>query len=552
MKINKSKIKWVFLLIVISFNIIAIAGCAALLINPAHYFLWNFFGYIVLLALFCNIISAYLSEKYRFFGYLYLSLHIVSMLLLPVMNTFAASGVHNKTSQNIFVFILYILIFLFGAAAAFFQVKNDFIKRNLAFYKKVKENKKSDKIKNIMRWTAVILFSVNFGFGIYAAYIMMGQTRGNMIEVFISEYAVFWGYSMLGISLLIKKLLLKYKKFIFDKIILSAGILIFVIFLIPLFSVPVIIKNADTAFREAFGNEYLNNFNNKQNGFMKNPFSLQDYLFGKHTLNYIVKEDVLYYEEPNGLKLRFDAYMPVSDNFSLKNLNPVLIRIHGGAWTMGDKGFSNYSAANKHFANLGYVVFDIQYGINNQNPSFAGAAVPAAVKGNFDIDDMVRHIGIFTAFLADNADTYGADTDSVFISGASAGGQLAIAAALGITSGRYTDILDSRLKIKGLIPFYPANGLSPNVGIGGAPDLVDPGLLAGTKSPPCLIYHGTHDGIVPPRIATNFKEIYSEKSYAPCALIWMNFSGHGSDIYTAGYYNQIFMYYMERFMHQYR
>jgi len=140
----------------------------------------------------------------------------------------------------------------------------------------------------------------------------------------------------------------------------------------------------------------------------------------------------------------------------------------------------------------------------------------------------------------------------VFISGGSAGGQLAVASALGITGGKYTDILDARLHVRGLIPFYPANNLSPNVGIGGTPDLVNPVALVDEYSPPCLIYHGTHDGIVDPKYATILQNTYKDNSTAPCALIRMNFASHGSDFYTPGYFNQIFTYYMERFMNQYK
>ena len=127
-----------------------------------------------------------------------------------------------------------------------------------------------------------------------------------------------------------------------------------------------------------------------------------------------------------------------------------------------------------------------------------------------------------------------------------------MATALGITSGRHTDILDPRLNIRGVIPFYPANGLSINRGFGGRPDLVDPVLMIGDDSPPCLIFHGTHDGIVRPAVASRLEEFYAENSTVPCALLWMDYASHGSDLYTHGYYNQVFLYYMERFMHQHR
>jgi len=377
------------------------------------------------------------------------------------------------------------------------------------------------------------------------------------MEVFIPVYSLFWGLFMLGAAILTNKLRWKNKKSILNTTVLAVGFIVFAVNIIPLVSVPNIIKNADTAYRESFGSAYLDDsVTIEQNGFMRTHFSLQDYFIGTRTREYVVIEDILYHEETTGsgdeVRLYFDVYMPLDDGSYLPGQNSVLIRIHGGAWVIGSKGAMNYAATNKHFVNLGYVVFDIQYGLNNQSSTFAGLPVPENVRGDFNIDDMIRHIGIFTTFLADHADEYGTNLDSVFISGASAGGQLAIASALGITSGRYTDTLDPRLHIRGIIPFYPANGLAPNVGIGGTPDLVDPVLLIGDDSPPCLIFHGTHDGMVDPMIASALQRAYEEKSGAPSALLWMNFASHGSDIYTPGYYSQIFLYYMERFMYQNR
>ena len=550
--------------IITGFNILALAGGITCLIIPAPYLLWNLYGYIILLALLGNIVSAYLGgitaktafavkDARRYLDYSYLLVHIISMFIIPVLITLASSDAQNKTSQSIFVILLYNFIFLFGAANTGLRIKNYFSSRK--YNPEKQKQTKSGKCRNVTRWIAVFFLCLCLFIGIYFSYIILGKSTGNMIEVFIPEYAVFWGLLMLGVSLLINRLRWRNKNSVFNKIIFTAGIVIFVICMIPLASVPVTIKNADAAYREAFGDSSLDDKTiNAKPGFMRYPFSLQDYFFGTRTFDYNLSENVLFYGgydgKDAGIRLYFDAYMPLGDT-ELPGQNPVLIRIHGGAWTMGDKGFSNYAEVNKHFANQGYVVFDIQYGLNDQNPSFASSAAPANVKGNFDIDDMVRHIGIFTSYLADNAGEYGANLDSVFISGGSAGGQLAIAAALGITGGKYTDILDSRLQIRGLIPFYPANSLAPNVGIGGTPDLVDPSVLVDEYSPPCLIYHGTHDGIVNPKYASILQNAYKEKSGAPCALLWMNFASHGSDFFTPGYYNQIFMYYMERFIYQY-
>ena len=110
---------------------------------------------------------------------------------------------------------------------------------------------------------------------------------------------------------------------------------------------------------------------------------------------------------------------------------------------------------------------------------------PAYKKGNFNIDDMVRHIGIFTNYLSDNVDEYGANLDSVFISGGSAGGHLTCAVALAIASGDYTDIFSANLTIKGLVPFYPANDLMNFFGISGSDVFKNP-EMSGIRNEGCL------------------------------------------------------------------
>ena len=544
--------------IILALNLLALAGGIAYVIHPTPYLFWNSFGFVIFLALTGGIALAGLGGIHRRLDYCYLLLITISMLLIPIMITLASSDVQNKVSQNIFVVILYNAIFLFGAASAFLRIKYGLKNQNSGFEKKIQAQ--SGGSRNVMRWISVILLYPYLFLCVFLSYLLLGQSTGNMMEVFIPEYAVFWGLLVLGASILIIKLRWRNKGSVLNKIVLASGIIVYAICLVPLASVPNIIRNADAAFREAFGTTYQDDKTiSEQNGFMRSPFSLQNYFLGTRTFDYVVRENVLYYEGTagvdTGIRLHFDAYMPVASGNNPQSRNPVLIRIHGGAWVLGDKGFSNYSETNKHFVNLGYVVFDIQYGLYDRNTSYmtyASSRAPASVKGNFSIDDMVRHIGIFTSYLADHAGEYGANLNSVFISGASAGGQLAIASALGITGGKYTGLLDARLRVRGLIPFYPANSLSPNVGIGGTPDLVDPAALVDEDSPPCLIYHGTHDGIVNPKYASILRQAYEDKSSAPCALLRMDFAGHGSDLYTPGYYNQIFMYYMERFMYQYR
>ncbi|MDR1538218.1 MAG: alpha/beta hydrolase [Clostridiales bacterium] len=540
--------------IAIFINLLSLCCGIAYLIHPTPYLLWNSYGYFIFAALLANIVSAGVGGSHRYIDYCYLLLNNLGMFMISTMNTAASSDVQNKTSQSIMALVMFDFIFLAGAISSGFRTAGAFRDSEMKPRIQIPSGRV---IKNFMRRLALVLLFLYWPAGLFISYILLIKSIGAMIEGSIPEYAIFGGFLILSSSVLAAKLRWRKKGSLANKIIIASGILFYTICLAPLASIPSMIDNAEKAYRDAFGNSGLDEISDgEQYGFMKTPFSMQDYFFGMRTLDYEVEENILYYEgaagADAGIKLYFDAYAPIEGNASQPDGNSVLIRIHGGSWTMGDKGASNYSAENKHFASQGYSVFDIQYGLNGGNESFVASLAPKNVKGDFDIDDMVRHIGIFTTYLAEHAGQYNANLGSVFISGSSAGGQLATALALGITSGKYIDILDPRLNIKGLIPFYPANGLPGNVGIGGASDLVDPISLVGEDSPPCLIYQGTRDGIVYPEYTRIFQKAYADKSKAPCALLWMTFATHGSDAYTPGYYNQVFTYYMERFMHQFR
>lgn len=515
-------------------------------ISPSINTFWNVYGVFLILTLLGNIALTLVGGEHKKLDYLYLTLSSLGMFVVMVINTLVSLDVTNISSRSIVSIMLLNIMFIVGGAIAgsrsFHGVKAD-------------EDviKESNKNKKVVKKALIVFLSIILLVGIYVCYALVIRERGSLYEMLLPEYSFFYGIIFLSVSALILKLSNSKMKSAFNMTVLTSGIIIFVVCALPLLSVPSLINHAEKSYSNAFGVEQAN-ISDKDKKFFRNmPFSIPEYFFGTPSGDYIVKEDIVYYEGTEGIdkgvKLRFDAYMPPKGKTNLPGQNSVLIRIHGGAWNIGDKGFQNYAQVNKYFATQGYVVFDIQYGLNDEDKFIEFAPIDEDVMGGFSIDDMIRHIGVFTSYLADNKDEYGANIDSVFISGGSAGGQLTNAVALGIHSGEYTDILDSRLNIKGAIPFYPANGLA---NIGGDEKLVDPDLLVKSDSPPCLIYQGDMDGIVNSNISKDFRDVYLEKGNDQCALILMPYARHASDLYFSGYYNQVFIYHMERFMYQFK
>jgi acetyl esterase/lipase len=338
------------------------------------------------------------------------------------------------------------------------------------------------------------------------------------------------------------------------------GVISGAILLAPMVSVPFMASDVDTKFGEAFGSDWESHIPASVLPYFKsNQIVASEYFLSQPLGDCIVMEDISFYNgslaNETGLQLFFDAYLPPVTSHELPGANSTLIRIHGGGWVIGDKGSGNMALMNRYFATQGYCVFDIQYGLINRTNflGFAKSSTPPNVMGNFSINDMVRHIGIFCQYLTLHQAEYSTNLSSVFISGGSAGGHLTCATALAIASGNYTSLFGSGLIIKGLIPFYPANGVAEYIDGGiSNQEFYDPRALVSTTSPACLIYQGKQDGLVNPQTAQDLKDRYTERGNPACMVIWLPFAGHGSDIAFYGYYNQFFLYYMERFLYLYR
>ncbi|MHA1612261.1 MAG: alpha/beta hydrolase, partial [Promethearchaeota archaeon] len=324
------------------------------------------------------------------------------------------------------------------------------------------------------------------------------------------------------------------------KIFIPTATIIIIILLIPLFMIPFNLQSAKDIFPE--------HWNTEDPSFLANPYSFSTQLLGRSVPDCDVQEDVLFfngsessYPQDRNLSLHFDVYSPLPTTENLPGRNATIIRIHGGYWVQGDTKMMVQQC--RYFASQGYIVFDIQYGLHNSTSN-----LPYNVKGNFTHDDMIRHVGNFTHYLADHALEYGADINRTIVYGASAGTTLAMAIVYGQEDPRISALISQEIIFKGLYLFYPASGCQDNRDVVGEADFLTPEILIQADSPPCLIFSGTHDQLINPNVSEGILSEYEDVGNENCCIIWLKFYPHAFawNEYNSG--SQIALYYAERFL----
>lgn len=554
--------------ITISLNLFSIISGIIYILQPLYSIIWNILGAIMLITLFENLIFIYLNlykknilkSRTHYISYGYLLFMIIAVPCMMLGNLLISVTYSNEITDTIGAYFLiyfsYFGILLYGLAFASLDIKllSNIDLQLFKYSLFPTQSRKPLKKRKIARKILIFLSRFTFLLGvIFAIVIMFGsfEVVTTFVAIVSGQFGVFFSIIFLANTILLLKL--KRRKRTTRKFYRTAIIGLFVSgsLLMPLFLTNATAQNADRSFSNVFGANWRSRIPNQANQyFLDAPFSLTGYLLGSQPKSCEINRNVLFYDD-EGIRLHFDVYLPCNNGIDLPGDNSTLIRIHGGSWVSGDKGMMNMLQMNKYFAAQGYVVFDIQYGLDI-NPLFGiDPLTPDYKKGDFNIDDMMRHIGEFTKYLSSHAHEYGANLDSVFISGGSAGGHLANAVGLAIANGNYTDMFSANLTIKGIIPFYPANGAMKFFGLTGRPEFKYPERLVEENSPPCLIFQGTHDILNYFGISERIRDSYQNKGNTECAILWMPYGGHASDFYFSGYYNQIFLYFMERFMFLY-
>ena len=570
------RIKLVHLVSVLTlgFSLAAIAGSAIHLAVPLNMAVDNFCGILYLLSLTALILLIYLDDRFvdrenhlgrrlHRGGYICLAALIAGFAMMACLNMLTALIYTGRFDFLNYggIYLIYFGLPILGSTLAW----NNLAAVKAGFPLRMGRQPCARKTGSPGKKTILVLSYVVLVSGTAALYFLLAGNRSiffesapQFIEIFLSGFSLYHAFILLSTAVLILKLQNRpgSAAALFTGIM---GLACFAVHLLPLLAMPKTCAGAEAEFTRTFGGSRLEQLESAwEDYFLKTPFSLPAYFLGLPPGEYRYERDVLFYEGSggidDGLKLYFDVFMPPEGKTGLPGSGTALIRIHGGAWIAGDKGFTNMMQVNKYFASQGYTVFDLQYGLTDRVKLTALQPLLAKRErvGPFTLDDMVRHLGIFTKYLAEHGAEYNLDLNSVFITGGSAGGQLTTALALAAAGGNYPHLISEAIKIKGYLPLYPANETSFLPVIGEAPEWIDVSLLIDKESPPCLIYQGSHDGMVSWYTARNFKEKYQAAGNERCALLEMNWAGHASDFYFPGYFNQVWIYYMERFLALFR
>jgi len=127
------------------------------------------------------------------------------------------------------------------------------------------------------------------------------------------------------------------------------------------------------------------------------------YAFGESSIYEIETEKAIEFASPGGESLDLTLWQPIDDG---QHLRPGIVLIHGGAWTMGNRGMVSWYG--KNFARNGYVVVSIDYRLMDEY------AFPTCIE---DAKAAVR-------WMRANAGKYRIDPNRIAAMGESAGGHL--------------------------------------------------------------------------------------------------------------------------------
>lgn len=190
---------------------------------------------------------------------------------------------------------------------------------------------------------------------------------------------------------------------------------------------------------------------------------------------------------------------------------PVLIHLHGGGFVRGGKSREGVTLLNQ-LADHGWLCVSANYGLRSQG-TFPQPLV-----------DTKRII----AWLRDHADELGGDPDQIFLVGGSAGGHLAVSAALTAQDSRFQPGFEGvDTTVAGAVALY--GYLGPR-----SPDPASSPLnLTRPDAPPVMIVCGARDTTIPPAGPRSVATSLAVMSNSPVVYAELPDTQHSFDLFAS-------------------
>jgi len=221
---------------------------------------------------------------------------------------------------------------------------------------------------------------------------------------------------------------------------------------------------------------------------------------------------------------------------------PVMIYIHGGGWIFGSREDHEYYS--KVFASHGYVVVSADYDLSSEEVHLAGSTEEQVAEA--------------FAWTANNIWQFGGDPEELFVTGGSAGANLALEVAYRISSGELETASGTALPaVKAVSVNFPVCSLEDfyyNSDLllgstarkmalaytGGDPEhyaelyrSLDPASHVSGDLPATNIFVGANDTLVPPEATYELAELLLSQGY-DVQLVRIPYANHMYDMAEGG------------------
>lgn len=235
-----------------------------------------------------------------------------------------------------------------------------------------------------------------------------------------------------------------------------------------------------------------------------------------------------------GKRNRLDVYRHVDEPDGC----PVLLQVHGGAWTIGNKDQQGWPLMS-HLAAAGWVCVAINYRLGPRS----------------SWPDMIVDVKQAIAWVKDHVAEYGGNPDFVVITGGSAGGHLCSLAALTPNDPAFQPGFEDRdTTVQGCVPFYGVYDFTnrDQVGRGDMRQFLErmvmksklaeaedvwraasPMWRVNPDAPPFFVIHGRNDTLVPVAQARLFVRLLREASHNPVAYAELPGAQHAFEVFTS-------------------